>query len=100
MATDHVESGSSSQEPRDVHDVLVAEACVAESSTVRDSCSGIVDTACKISVSGDAWYLNYKSRLQTLGLDSEVTETPEKENIGLETEESCEVSSGQQCRLF
>ena len=46
---------------------------------VRDSDVGVLDTACRMSVGGSAWFDDYKSKLADLGLLDYVKEEPERE---------------------
>ena len=48
------------------NDVLVTD---SRMSTLRDSCCGVVDTACGMSVCGFNWWNDYLSRLKVLCLD-------------------------------
>ena len=47
------------------------------SGEVKDTGSCILDTACKISVAGSAWYEDYGRQLKEIGLDKYVEESPE-----------------------
>ena len=65
---------SEDQETEEVHGVSEVTA-----PPIRDSGVGVLDTACRMSVSGSAWLDDYKSKLADLGLLDYVKEEPERE---------------------
>ena len=78
-----VTSGSPNCKPEKV--VGATSALIAfddrKKNDVQDKGSGIIDTACRVSVCGSKWYNGYKRTLTQIGLLNEISETQESENI-------------------
>ena len=71
--------GEIDDESRSARDVLMTTPDADGSEPAIDSGNSVVDTACRCSVAGDRWYLDFRNILARHGLDKFVTEVKERE---------------------
>ena len=69
----------SAAEPAQEEEVPIRDVWVTGAGENFDSGRAVIDTACKFSVAGNAWYADYKAILESHGLGDEIEETPELE---------------------